>query len=190
MFGVLTTGCPAIEISSQRRSIPKRRRGARSSKAHKPPSPGEEFAAGNFILNPAAESPRQKFNVLIEGEPRFAAAWEHRRSDFQDQSQSVYDMSLAYHAALCGWSDQEMVDLLIAHRRKHGADLKLRRDYYKLTISKARKSAAEFWKDADPDELLEAATVVDSCPPELHNNMTSEATGSPENVEGKCRPRS
>ena len=148
----------------------------------RPEGPGEEFADGNFILNPGAEPPRQKFRVLMEGEPRFADAWEHRRSDFQDQSPSVYDMSLAYYAAACGWSDQEIVDLLIAHRRKHAADLKLRHDYYALTISKARKSAAEYWKNVEPGELLEA-TVADACSPELHNNMTSETGRTPEVLE-------
>jgi len=149
---------------------PSKRRNSR------PAVSGEEFVAGNFVLKPAAEPPPRKFRVLIEGEPRFAEAWEHRRSDFQDQSPSVYDMSLAYYAAVCGWSDQEIVDLLIAHRRKHGADLKLRHDYYSLTISKARKSAAEYWKDEDPDDFFDTTPVEETFPSEVPINLNLKDT--------------
>ena len=46
-------------------------------------------------------------------------------------------MSLATRALAAGWTGQEVVNLLIAHRRKHGEDLKLRKDYYERTLNLA-----------------------------------------------------
>lgn len=95
-----------------------------------------------LTLAPEAQPPFDKFEALRLNEPRFARSWDHRRSDLQDQSQSAYDQSLANFAALADWPDQEIADLLIANRRKHGADLKLRPDYYRRTIVAARRAAA------------------------------------------------
>jgi len=43
---------------------------------------------------------------------------------------------------MAGWTGQEIVDLLIGHRRKHHADLKLRRDYYERTLNVAANCKA------------------------------------------------
>ena len=56
-----------------------------------------------------------------------------------DQSPSAYDMSMATIALGAGWSDQEVVNLLICWRRKHGHDLKLRENYYVMTLDKAKE---------------------------------------------------
>ena len=56
-----------------------------------------------------------------------------------DQSPSAYDMSLATIAVRAGWPDQEVANLMVCWRRKHGHDLKLRENYYALTIAKARE---------------------------------------------------
>jgi hypothetical protein len=48
-------------------------------------------------------------------------------------------MSLAHRAASAGWSNQEIVNLLIANRREHGGEPKLREDYYRRTIARARE---------------------------------------------------
>ena len=56
-----------------------------------------------------------------------------------DQSPSAYNMSMATMAMQAGWSDQEVVNLLICWRRKHGHDLKLRENYYLMTLDKARE---------------------------------------------------
>jgi hypothetical protein len=47
-------------------------------------------------------------------------------------------MALANLAVQAGWADQEIANLLIAHRRKFNEDLKLRDSYYAKTIGKAR----------------------------------------------------
>jgi hypothetical protein len=53
---------------------------------------------------------------------------------------------------MAGWSDQEVVDLLIASRRRHGDDLKLRQDYYAMTVSRARDAIA---REEAADQLNE-----------------------------------
>ena len=89
-----------------------------------------------------AEPPAMKFLATCDADSKFRAAWEHTRKDLLDQSPSAYDMALANTAVLGGWSDQEIVNLLIAHRRRYNADLKLRDSYYAKTIAKARAAFA------------------------------------------------
>lgn len=98
----------------------------------------EAVAPGSLRLDPHAEPSLTKFLALSENEPKFKRAWERKRQDLPDQSASSYDMALANYAAMAQWTDQEIADLLIAWRRKHSEDLKLRDDYYRRTIAKAR----------------------------------------------------
>ena len=74
---------------------------------------------------------------LCEIDQAFKSAWEHSRTDLQDQSASSYDLSLATKALAASWTGPEVVNLLIAHRRRHNADLKLRKDYYERTLNLA-----------------------------------------------------
>lgn len=119
------------EDSSQRRQLPPKR-------------------VGNIVLNSNATPPFDKFEALLEIEPKFRATWERKRKDLPDQSPSAYDFALANYAVMAGWADQEIVDLLIAHRRKHSDDLKLRPDYYERTIAKVRETL----RRAEAEELL------------------------------------
>jgi len=93
-----------------------------------------------LVLSPDATPPFDKFEALKEIETKFRQSWEHKRKDMQDQSASSYDLSLANFAAMAGWNEQEIADLLIAHRRQNNEDLKLREDYYKRTIGIAMKN--------------------------------------------------
>jgi putative DNA primase/helicase len=93
----------------------------------------------DFELSKDAEKPEKKFEALCKEEPKFLLSWERKR-DMQDQSASSYDLSLANYAVRYGWTSQETVNLLIASRKKHGDDLKLRYDYYAITLSKARNT--------------------------------------------------
>jgi hypothetical protein len=93
-------------------------------------------------LDPHAKPPEPQFGLLYARNLRFALSWNRERRDLADQSPSGYDLSLAYFAVRDGWTDQEVVDLLIASRMRHGNDPKLRLDYYGRTIQRARTSAA------------------------------------------------
>lgn len=95
-------------------------------------------SGSGLILDPNASPMIDKLEALAEAEPRFRQSWERKRRDLSDQSASSYDLSLATHAAMAGWTDQEIVNLLIASRRKFKDDLKLRVDYYVRTLARAR----------------------------------------------------
>lgn len=93
---------------------------------------------GPLILDPTAEPPSDKFGALMEVDRKFKGAWKRTRTDVPDTTPSGWDMALANAAIAAGWTDQEVANLLIASRRQHGDELKLRQDYYGPTISKAR----------------------------------------------------
>ena len=125
---------------------------------------------GEIILSPDADPPVLKLLSLMENDQKFKRSWEHRRPDLTDQSASGYDQSLANIALAAGWSDQEIANLMIAHRRKYGEDLKLREDYYQRTIGRAKEpivgvraqKALEdlLDDDADQEATLEGLSTV------------------------------
>jgi len=120
--------------------------------------------ADDLVLDPTAQPPFQKFEVLREIEPKFWLSWNHQRKDMQDQSASAYYLALANYAAQAGWTDQEIANLLIAHRAKHGEDLKLRPDYYKRTIAIAKKNAEKYKAE---EEIMQMAALEPDEPVEI-----------------------
>lgn len=125
--------------------------------------------AVNVVLNPNAEPPALKFAALLANDRKFARTWNHDRPDMQDQSPSGYDIALAALAVAAKWSDQEIANLLIAHRRECYKDhpdyerifaKALRADYIPNTIRKvradyeAKQRAAE--EQAAREELIAA----------------------------------
>ena len=94
-------------------------------------------------LDPDPQVSEDMIEGLKEADEDFRRSWDNQRSDFQDQSPSAYDLSIA--SILINNSeltDQQVVDILIAHRKHHGHDLKLNRpDYYQRTIAKAKGGA-------------------------------------------------
>lgn len=114
-----------------------------------PPVPGERAhpiqdahlelnPAGRIDLQPDAMPPLARFEALAAISEKFMRSWLHQRRDLPDQSASAYDLSLASIAVQAEWGDQEIANLLIAHRRERGEDLKLREDYYQRTIMRAK----------------------------------------------------
>jgi len=98
----------------------------------------------HFALNPDADVPGEKFFVLMENEPRFRQAWAH---SIKMESQSEYDLSLTSYMYRAGWTSQEIVNTLIANRRKFNEDLKLRHDYYERTLNKATQVAFDLERE-------------------------------------------
>jgi hypothetical protein len=93
---------------------------------------------GDLVFDPDnANPPFDKWEGLQDIEPKARRSWLHKRKDLSDQSASTYDQSLACYAVEAGWADQEILDLLLAHRRKWNESPK-RIDYYETTIRKAR----------------------------------------------------
>jgi hypothetical protein len=108
-------------------------------------------AMGKLVLDPNANPPEDKFRALAVFVLDFVPTWNHKRP-LRDRSQSGYDLALADRGVWAEWSDQEIVDLLIANRRLHGAKPKLRPDYYMRTIAKARASAEAAAPLEDPEK--------------------------------------
>jgi hypothetical protein len=94
-----------------------------------------------LTFNPNAGPNIDKFEALQDNEPRFQETWERRAKGQKDDSPSGWDYALAYLAVRADWTDQEVVDLLIAHRRKHKNEIK-RPDYFIRTIAAAKTNCS------------------------------------------------
>ncbi len=113
------------------------------------PSSFDEWAAApkasnltlptDIVMAKDAVPPFAKFEALCSADPRFKETWEEKRTDFKDGSSSAYCMSLANTAVQAGWSDQEIVNLLISFKNKCVMPTTPKREgWYKLTVAKAR----------------------------------------------------
>ena len=111
---------------------------------------------GGLELDPEADPPLLKLDALRKANLKFRGSWEQDRKDMADQSPSAYDLSMATMAMQAGWSDQEVVNLLICWRRKHDHDLKLRENYYVVTLEKAK----EPFEIAQAEEQLNEALLL------------------------------
>lgn len=121
---------------------------------------------GDVCLAEAAEPPAEKFMLLAELDPDFMAVWSKQRNDLS--SASEYDLSLARRAARCGWTDQEIANLVIAFRRKHGHDLGKvvdRKDYMRGTIAVAREDNLQEAAEKQIEEREIAAPAPPGAPP-------------------------
>jgi hypothetical protein len=124
---------------------------------------------GEFDVRPEAEPSYSKMNAALTNSPNFRKTWEHTRRDraADDWSLSEWDLSLASQAAFLDWTDQEIADLIIAHRRKYNdVDKALRPDYLRATIAKARRERRTKEAESEVDTHLEnlAAMAQDEAP--------------------------
>ena len=121
----------------------------------------EARQGSNGLLLTADRAPDpHRLADLIEAIPDVDARLKHQGlSKDQDQSLSGYDMSLVSFAIQMDWSDQEIVDLCLYHRRRHTDNLdalKLDRpDYWHRTISAARDGREPSVSDIVEQELSE-----------------------------------
>jgi len=102
-----------------------------------------EVPGSELVLNPNASPTLPKFEALKANNKLFEASCNHARRDVSGWTNSEYDLSIASFAMLAGWSDQEIVDLIIYSRNMANEDLKLRPDYYQRTLRKARSNMAK-----------------------------------------------
>jgi hypothetical protein len=101
----------------------------------------QRFANDPVVINQGASVPDEMLVRWMEQDLRFRNTWNRERDDLSDQSGSGYDMALACFGTSIGLSDQQIVDLIVHHRRIHGEQRRTRVDYYRRTISTARKAA-------------------------------------------------
>jgi P4 family phage/plasmid primase-like protien len=121
--------------------------------------------ASKLTLNANAQPPQEKFDALCQIEPRFKHSFEHKRKDMLDQSASSYDLSLATFAAQATWSDQEIANLIISHRRKYDDDVDkaLRQDYQSRTIALARAASRKHHAEVEAASGITPEIIVDEC---------------------------
>lgn len=109
---------------------------------------------GKLVYLMSAEPPFDKLSAFLVNDVTFKLTYERKRRDLADQSASSYDLALANAAVQAAWTDQEIVNLIIHWRRKHGEEIasKLRDSYFLPTLRKARtRSSGEVVTNASPD---------------------------------------
>jgi hypothetical protein len=99
----------------------------------------EKFADKPLSIDPSAAVPDDLLNRHMAADPRFKSTWLRQRQDLKDQSQSGYDLALANFGLGAGMSEQQVVELIIHHRRIHSQRPRTRLDYFQHTIAKAFK---------------------------------------------------
>ncbi len=102
----------------------------------------EQAADKPLVLDLNAELPEELLQRFMEVDLRFKNTWLRQRPDLKDQSQSGYDMALADFGCEAGLSDQQIVDMIVHHRRIHDQGQRTRLDYFQRTLAKARSRGA------------------------------------------------
>jgi hypothetical protein len=118
--------------------------------------------AGRFedkplLINLSARVPEENIKSWMAEDERFARTWLRERDDLKDASQSGYDMALADFGVAHGLSEQEIIDLIVTHRAKHGQAQRQRVDYFQRTIAKALERSGSSPKTVsvlEPSETL------------------------------------
>jgi hypothetical protein len=124
-----------------RESYPDRRYNPEDFETYAQAESAASVQVAEVSLSPSAQPPMKKLVEACASSPKFLATWNRTRTDLSDQSQSGYDLALASIAARMGWGDQEIADLILAHRARHGEspEKALRGDYIRRTLLKARE---------------------------------------------------
>ena len=99
----------------------------------------EKFADKPLSINPNATVSDEFLNQHMTADPRFRSTWLRERRDLKDRSQSGYDMALANFGLEVSLSEQQVVDLIIHHRRIHSQRPRTGLDYFQRTIAKVFK---------------------------------------------------
>lgn len=97
-------------------------------------------------LNPQAEPPYSKVQLLIDEIPEFVVPWNHvKNRKTANWSMSEFEYSITNYLVQAGWSDQEICDALVYHRNRfEPGDPKGKNRVERLaqTIGKVRATSA------------------------------------------------
>lgn len=130
------------------------------------PAPSGRRATDNgLVIADDAEPPIVLFEALQQNSELFNRTWRHARKDNGAGSWSLseYDLSLASQAMAAGWSDQQVVDLLVFHRNRYepGGTKQLRLDYLERTVTRAHASARREEAEKERVEAIEDIEAID-----------------------------
>ncbi len=111
----------------------------------------EPDANFDYYIKDNPEPPYGKMDALKDalGKP-FLDTLNRKRKDLTDSSMSGYDLALANFAYQAEWSDQEIVDLLVWFRKKHGGKTK-HVDYYRRTLVRLRSFNKQDFAKKNPE---------------------------------------
>ena len=119
-------------------------------------SPPEAAVAGPRItIRPGTGVPDTVMQLVIDDD-QFRKLWRYKRTDFEAQDASRYDLAIADEGVYRSWSDQTIADAIYSWRRMHAKSISAatgktvneiiskgcRLDYLHRTISKARDGRA------------------------------------------------
>lgn len=90
-----------------------------------------------LVINLNAEVSEEQIKQWLDADMRFRNTWFRQRHDLKDQSQSGYDLALAHFGFEAGLDKQQIVDLIIHHRRLHHQKQRTRSDYFERTLARA-----------------------------------------------------
>ena len=103
-------------------------------------TPGVAHSDIRITLDPDAKAPSDKLATL-RCNAAFSSAWTGAK---HYDSPSEAGLALAGYAARAGFTDQEIADLLVQHRRERGIELKLKNvQKYARTIAKAKAELSQ-----------------------------------------------
>lgn len=120
-----------------------------------------------FVVDMAAEPSAEMLQAIIQNDFDFAALWNHER---ELVSNSEQEMAIANVLAEAGWSDQQIVNAIIMHRRVN-EPAKLhkatRPDYLRATVGNAKRWAAQRRSIVvTPEEIQLREAATDPCAPD------------------------
>jgi hypothetical protein len=131
----------------------------------------EHFTNHPLVIKLDAAIPDDMLSRWMEQDTRFRRTWNRQRDDLNDQSGSGYDLALACFGIGAGLSDQQIVDLIVNHRRIHGEQRRTALDYFQRTISKAAKSVGGLSLRAP---VTSASSNAPTAPQSPHGGPTSD----------------
>lgn len=127
------------------------------------------YVCGEIVLSPDANPPIDKLEHLKENCTEFRRAWDHKISK---ESPSEYEASIARWAADAHWTDQEIANLIIGHRRRWDPSkidkVSSRRDYVEGLISFVRGNGER------AEALRKITEKVDELPPDPTKETANE----------------
>jgi len=105
---------------------------------------------GDIKIHPAGDH-HEKLMEKLRTDPNFNKTFLHDRPDLRDQSPSAIDFCLCIFGIKWGWTDEEIINTMIAGRRAAKRPLQLDRidSYYKKTLQAAYKRYKG--KPSEPD---------------------------------------
>jgi hypothetical protein len=140
---------------------------------------GQRFQGKPLVIDLRAEIPEAQIAKWTESDPRFKNTWFRHRSDLPDQSQSGYDLALANFGFRVGLTEQQIIDLLVQHRRIHKQKSRNKLDYFYRTLSKAAKHCETTFLSASSSE-----------PAPFAGTMDAEAGSAAQNLRPGQQPKS